>query len=150
MFTGHHPWELPAALVNYMYHVYCALFDVITKIQRNVMLCGISSAIYMYICIQNGLIKENKFKSLISNAGIICIYAPSQWETLHCNIVSHWLGATAYTKWSLMMKLWNSMHAWLHSHHCACWWLGTWWPIWGPHSCMGLALENIQAVLWKT
>ena len=28
------------------------------------------------------------------------VYAPSQWETtLHCNIVSHWLGA--YTKWSL-------------------------------------------------
>ena len=27
-------------------------------------------------------------------------YAPSQWETtLHCNVVSHWLGA--YTKWSL-------------------------------------------------
>ena len=28
------------------------------------------------------------------------VYAPSQWETtLHCNVVSHWLGA--YTKWSL-------------------------------------------------
>ena len=27
--------------------------------------------------------------------------APSQWETtLHCNVVSHWLGA--YTKWSLI------------------------------------------------
>ena len=27
-------------------------------------------------------------------------YAPSQWETtLHCNVVSHWLGA--YTKWTL-------------------------------------------------
>ena len=25
--------------------------------------------------------------------------APSQWKTLHCNIVSHWLGA--YIKWSL-------------------------------------------------
>ena len=28
------------------------------------------------------------------------VYAPSQWEaTLHCNVVSHWLGT--YTKWSL-------------------------------------------------
>ena len=28
------------------------------------------------------------------------VYAPSHWETmLHCNVVSHWLGA--YTKWSL-------------------------------------------------
>ena len=30
----------------------------------------------------------------------IILHAPSQWETtLHCNLVSHWLGA--YTKWSL-------------------------------------------------
>ena len=29
------------------------------------------------------------------------VYAPSQWETaLHCNAVSHWLGA--YTDWSLL------------------------------------------------
>ena len=28
------------------------------------------------------------------------VYVPSQWKTtLHCNVVSHWLGA--YTKWSL-------------------------------------------------
>ena len=32
------------------------------------------------------------------------VYAPDQWETmLHCNVVSHWLGA--YTKWSLEMML---------------------------------------------
>ena len=31
------------------------------------------------------------------------VHAPSQWETtLHCNVVSHWLGA--YTKWSLLCK----------------------------------------------
>ena len=29
------------------------------------------------------------------------VYAPSQWETtLHCNVVSHWLGA--FTKWTLI------------------------------------------------
>ena len=29
------------------------------------------------------------------------VHAPSQWEmTLHCNVISHWLGA--YTKWSLV------------------------------------------------
>ena len=27
------------------------------------------------------------------------VYAPSQWQTLHCNIISHWLGTC--TKWSL-------------------------------------------------
>ena len=32
------------------------------------------------------------------------VYVPSQWETtLHCNVVSHWLGA--YTKWSLYMYM---------------------------------------------
>ena len=32
------------------------------------------------------------------------VYVPSQWETtLHCNIVSHWLGA--YTKWSLAQDI---------------------------------------------
>ena len=31
------------------------------------------------------------------------VYAPNQWETtLHCNVVSHWLGA--YTKWSLHFR----------------------------------------------
>ena len=37
------------------------------------------------------------------------VHAPSQWRTmLHCNIVSHWLGA--YTKWSLWVvvtKIWR-------------------------------------------
>ena len=27
-------------------------------------------------------------------------HAPRQWETLHCSIISHWLGT--YTKWSLL------------------------------------------------
>ena len=35
------------------------------------------------------------------------VYAPIQWETvLHCNVVSHWLGA--YTKWSLQMRHWKN------------------------------------------
>ena len=30
-------------------------------------------------------------------------FVPSQWEkTLHCNVISHWLGA--YTKWSLILS----------------------------------------------
>ena len=37
---------------------------------------------------------------------ILChhyVYVPSQWETmLHCNVVSHWLGA--YTEWSLLFN----------------------------------------------
>ena len=36
------------------------------------------------------------------------VYAPSQWETtLHCNVVSHWLGA--YTKWSPFMAYCNTV-----------------------------------------
>ena len=32
------------------------------------------------------------------------VYAPSQWEmALHCNAISHWLGA--YTRWSLLAYL---------------------------------------------
>ena len=32
------------------------------------------------------------------------VYVPSQWETtLHCNVVSHWLGA--YTKWSMLFRI---------------------------------------------
>ena len=32
------------------------------------------------------------------------VYVPSQWETtLHCNVVSHWLGA--YTKWFLLTSI---------------------------------------------
>ena len=38
------------------------------------------------------------------------VNAPSQWRTmLHCNVVSHWLGA--YTKWSLAMEC----PLWVHS-----------------------------------
>ena len=47
------------------------------------------------------------------------VYAPSQWETLHCNSISHWLGA--YTKWSL-----NHHYQRRHIHNgccrcCCCW-----------------------------
>ena len=38
----------------------------------------------------------------------VCDYAPSQWEmTLHCNVISHWLGA--YTKWSLSFGRFNTI-----------------------------------------
>ena len=44
------------------------------------------------------------------------VYAPSQWETtLHCNIVSHWLGA--YTKWSLYFGL-ETYCFWGHHFYC--------------------------------
>ena len=34
------------------------------------------------------------------------VYAPNQWDmTLHCNFVSHWVGA--YTKWSLAFYMWD-------------------------------------------
>ena len=36
------------------------------------------------------------------------LYAPSQWEmTLHCNVISHWLGA--YMKWSLWLWRYHFM-----------------------------------------
>ena len=43
------------------------------------------------------------------------VHAPCQWETtLHCNVVSHWLGA--YTKWSL--------YIWLHKTYIISWYQG--------------------------
>ena len=37
------------------------------------------------------------------------VYAPSQWvATLHCNVVSHWLGA--YTRWSLQRSTLHSTY----------------------------------------
>ena len=45
------------------------------------------------------------------------VCAPSQWETLQCNVVSHWLGA--YTKWSLLLYYKNNMTSiwWVHGSH---------------------------------
>ena len=47
------------------------------------------SNILVKIASENGLISRDH-----------SVYAPNQWEmTLHCNVISHWLGA--YRKWSL-------------------------------------------------
>ena len=55
-----------------------------------------------YIYATLGL-SELKISAGVVLFGIIrddCVYVPSQWEmTLHCNVISHWLGA--YTKSSL-------------------------------------------------
>ena len=50
------------------------------------------------------------------------VYATSQWETtLHCNVVSHWLGA--YTKWTLecdiIIRNISSQHC-QNWHRCLC------------------------------
>ena len=53
------------------------------------------------------------------------VHAPGQWEmTLHCSVVSHWLGA--YTKWSLQYFRGNQItaNAQLSIDFRA---LGTWW-----------------------
>ena len=66
------------------------------------------------------------------------VHAPSQWETtLHCNVVSHWLGA--YTKWSLLQvgvfwagveggggraEIIESWQVCYHLHQYT-WWVGT-------------------------
>ena len=48
------------------------------------------------------------FKILWLNQGSFQ-HVPNQWETtLHCNIISHWLGA--YTKWSLLNYKMTSHH----------------------------------------
>ena len=57
------------------------------------------------------------------------VYVPSQWETtLHCNVVSYWLGA--YTKWSLSWHplLYHTLHCfseskflcWSSTNFCIC------------------------------
>ena len=74
------------------------------------------------------------------------VYARSKWETtLHCNVVSHWLGA--YTKWSLCysyafsMFRWKS-YAWRVSYgwsKCICWRKG--------HRSFGLLLCIIRIIM---
>ena len=78
-------------------------------------------------------------------SSIKTLYTPSQWKTtLHCNVVSHWLGA--YTKWSLLTFwlstcLWKGCASWLWKCIYQCWsivlaspgsvlmhWNGIWWP----------------------
>ena len=47
------------------------------------------------------------------------LYAPSQWETtLHCKVISHWLGA--YTKWSLRQVYKLHLPHWLRLHMKIC------------------------------
>ena len=46
------------------------------------------------------------------------MYAPSQWEmALHCNTVSHWLGA-AYTEWSLLVTMFEVELGIAHNIYC--------------------------------
>ena len=58
---------------------------------RKVMFCGNIA----------GVSQSNLFQTIIyHDSRDHFVSAPSQWETtLHCNVVSHWLGA--YTKWFL-------------------------------------------------
>ena len=78
--------------------------------------------------------------------------APSQWETtLHCNIISRWLGA--YTKRFLWMGPANdrgcyivrsSLIGWAHTQKDYCWYLSTksvTWPHW--------TISNIICSLFK-
>ena len=53
--------------------------------------------------------------------------APSQLETLQCNVISHWLGA--FTKWSLHVS--SVVTAF---QLCSCW-----WPLWDVYHHMSCA-----------
>ena len=49
------------------------------------------------------------------------VYVTSQWEmTLHCNVISHWLGTC--TKWSLVSfcNVTSSLIGWVHSQNDPC------------------------------
>ena len=60
--------------------------------------------------------------------------APSQWEmTLHCNIISHWLGT--YTKWS------PSQHTLQHQYGLI--WK-TWWPKLAQHPKFPLSMVSLH------
>ena len=72
------------------------------KIDGFVQDCSISSVLAMEIlqyCTKPSRWSYHRF--LYNWSRDHFVYAPSQCETiLHCNVVSHWLGA--YTKWSLL------------------------------------------------
>ena len=89
-----------------------------------------STAFAMELCLSCinpsiwGLFCEFKFWSLFYIVRDHFVNAPSKWETSHCNIVPHWLGA--YTKWSLhshcnvihnIVILDHVIEIWLQSSH---------------------------------
>ena len=62
------------------------------------------------------------------------VNAPSQWEmTLHCNIISYWLGT--YTKWSL------SQHTLQHQYGLI---RKTWWPKLAQHPKFPLSMVSLH------
>ena len=64
--------------------------------------CYIKRGCYTLKHSTNTVLSSNEYQAYrLQLSGIIlCLYAPSQWETtLHSNVVSHWLGA--YAKWYL-------------------------------------------------
>ena len=84
------------------------------------------------------------------------VYVPSQWETtLHCNVVSHWLGA--YTERSLMCtSMWLCLHGvhrylYILLHH--------YFVIWTPgictlnkqhpYPCMSTPSDQFPSSLWS-
>ena len=61
----------------------------------------------------------------------IILCAPSQWETtLHCNVVSHWLGT--YTKWSLCTSRTLITNSQLSSWPLCCQWWHQSLSFWRP------------------
>ena len=74
------------------------------------------------------------------------VYAPSQWEMLHCNIVCHWLGA--YTKWSLLQYVSNGVTSFLLSHQNTLHKLGQYHGCWCPDPlhCQSICSHDIDSV----
>ena len=56
-----------------------------------------------------GVLVQKGETTWMHNQGLFFVNAPSQWKRmLHCNVVSHWLGA--YTNWSLIIHRGMVMH----------------------------------------
>ena len=55
--------------------------------------------------------------------GMLCrdyfVYVPSQWETLYCNVVSHWLGVYTIRSLALLAQPWSYvLFGRIHWCHC--------------------------------
>ena len=105
------------------------------------------------IILLNGKMLRTPRPLLLIMQGSFC-HAASQWETaLHCNVVSHWLGA--YTEWSLIMRPLISKNGGIH--FVANMTLTHWGRV--THICVskltiigsdnGLSPGRRQAIIWN-
>ena len=92
MTPGQSDRQLQNMFLNYMFRIFCVLSKNALGVLLRILPVNIVD-LMAWCC-----------RILVLLTRDYSVHAPSQWETtLHCNVVSHWLGA--YTNWSLLTKV---------------------------------------------